>query len=92
MLSDVGPCGVDIAAHTPLQQHIHSHFKSHTQTPRQRIPRMNKLQAFHLTALEAVHLQNELHFTHHQLDCVLHHLQVGKQQINNAVVDCSLRS
>jgi hypothetical protein len=63
MLSDEGPCDVDIIADIPLQQHVHSHCKSHTQISSGHIPRMNKLQAFHLMALDAVHLQNELYIT-----------------------------
>jgi hypothetical protein len=63
MLTDEEPCNVDITVDVPLQQHVHSHCKSHTQTPSRHIVRMNKLQAFHLISLDAVYLQNELPIT-----------------------------
>jgi hypothetical protein len=76
MLSDEGPCEVNIAADIPLQQQLHSHCKSHTQTPSLRIPPINTLQVFHLIALDAVHLQNELPITVRSPGrCLLHRLQ-----------------
>jgi hypothetical protein len=91
MLTDEGPCDMDIAADIPLQQHVHSHSKSHAQTPSRHILRMNKLPAFHLIALDAVHLQNKLPITVTSPGQLLAPPLPVSKQTKNAVVGCALQ-